>query len=82
MQLPEYKNAQKWENWFKKDKLPPWDTDGRPCFALKELVESYPDFKKNFPRCIDLGCGSGSNAAWLKSQGLDAVGFDNSSYGI
>jgi serine/threonine protein kinase/SAM-dependent methyltransferase len=58
--------------------LPPWDTDGRPCFALRELVESLPSFKKTYPRAIDIGCGTGSNAIWLANQcGFrDVVGID------
>jgi len=77
-------NVAKWESWFGADILPPWDLDGRPCFALVELLERMPTFPQLFPHAIDVGTGGGSNANWLKRQGgfERVVGIDCSEKGL
>ena len=72
-------NLVKWEAWYGAGdgiealSLPPWDTNGRPCFALRELLESVKGFKETYPRVIDIGCGTGSNSVWLANE----CGFQN-----
>lgn len=50
---------------------PPWDI-GRPQPAIVDLAE------RGFfgGTVLDAGCGTGENALYLASQGLDAVGVD------
>ena len=71
-------NFAKWEGWYNEsDMLPPWDTDGKPCFALVDLLKRMPTFKDIFPNVIDVGTGGGSNSNWLKRQGFErVVGMD------
>ena len=65
------------------DELPPWDTNGKPCNALFDLLQRMPTFPQIFPNVIDVGTGGGSNACWLKSQGFArVVGIDVSIHGI
>jgi len=76
-------NVAKWEGWYDSDMLPPWDLDGRPCFALIELLERMPTFPQLFPHAVDVGTGGGSNAIWLKRHGFErVVGIDCSEKGL
>jgi len=76
-------NLLKWEGWYASDMLPPWDTAGKPCFALSELLERMPTFPTIFPNAIDVGTGGGSNACWLKKQGFQhVVGVDVSNRAV
>ncbi len=76
--LNEANNSAKWEAWYGSEDLPPWDTNGAPCFALRALVNGMgPRFQADYPRVCDLGCGTGSNALWLSAQGCRrVVGLD------
>jgi SAM-dependent methyltransferase len=49
----------------------PWDI-GRP----QPIVESIADAGGFRSRVLDVGCGSGENALYLASRGLDVVGVD------
>jgi cyclopropane fatty-acyl-phospholipid synthase-like methyltransferase len=51
----------------------PWDI-GRAQPALVSLVEAGPIIG----RVIDIGCGTGENALYLATLGLDVVGVDGS----
>lgn len=50
---------------------PPWDI-GRPQTAFVRLC----DAGQISGRVIDVGCGTGENALYLASRGLDVVGID------
>ena len=55
-----------------------------------EIEESDPSVRRAVEdgwfsrgmRVLDIGCGTGHNAAWLAEQGLEAVGIDFSSHAI
>ncbi|MCA8925984.1 MAG: class I SAM-dependent methyltransferase [Planctomycetes bacterium] len=51
---------------------PPWDT-GQPDEHLLELVRqgAIPP-----GRALEVGCGTGTNSAWLAEQGFSVVGVD------
>src|SRR5687768_4934655 len=53
------------------DGAPPWET-GRPQDDIVRLHERG-GFKG---KVLDLGCGTGENALYLASKGLDVTGFD------
>ncbi len=50
----------------------PWELN-RPDNNLKNWVKTYP-IKPC--RALDLGCGTGSNAIWLTTQGFEVTGAD------
>lgn len=56
---------------YEGDAVPPWDT-GRPQEDVMRLYERG-GFKG---KILDVGCGSGENALFLASKGLDVVGVD------
>jgi SAM-dependent methyltransferase len=53
----------------------PWDAVGvrKDLMALLDRGDVDPD---RFPRCIDLGCGTGANVVYLASLGFDSWGID------
>jgi len=57
---------------------PPWDS-GLPADELVELVESG-GMKPG--KALDIGCGTGSNVAYLAEKGFDASGLDISRVAI
>jgi cyclopropane fatty-acyl-phospholipid synthase-like methyltransferase len=63
---------ERWENLYATDSIP-WDTGVVPpevqTFWSGNLVAPVG-------AAIDLGCGTGTNVAFLASLGLDVVGFD------
>ncbi len=66
-----------WNERYATDDIP-WDSD-QPDPHLVEAVQSglvVPG------RALDVGCGTGTNAVWLASQGFDVVGVDVSSRAI
>ncbi|HLN32322.1 MAG TPA: methyltransferase domain-containing protein [Gemmataceae bacterium] len=56
----------------------PWDT-GKPSAELQRVVK-----KENICPCrvVELGCGTGTNALWLASQGFEVTGIDLSPVAI
>ena len=52
----------------------PWEIGVRP--ELSELVKSGRVTPAEYPRVLDLGCGSGDNDVFLAQQGFDVVGVD------
>lgn len=57
---------------------PPWET-GRPSTEVQRAVAAHP---VRPCRAIELGCGTGQNAAWLAEQGFDVLGVDVSPLAI
>lgn len=57
---------------------PPWDSD-EPDPALVATVKAG-----TIPagRALEIGCGTGTNALWLATQGFDVLGVDVSSLAI
>lgn len=56
----------------------PWDTGN----ASSELVRVVTEARIVRCRCIELGCGSGTNAVWLAQQGFDVTAVDGSTLAI
>ncbi len=56
----------------------PWDT-GAPEEVLVDFVEQAGLANA---RVLEVGCGTGTNALWLASRGLDVVGIDVSDRAI
>lgn len=56
----------------------PWDT-GEPTPHLTEWIRSGA---LRPGRALEVGCGTGTNALWLASQGFDVVGVDVSPLAI
>lgn len=52
----------------------PWEIGVRP--ELTDLVKSGRITPAEYPRVLDLGCGSGDNDVFLAQQGFDVVGID------
>jgi SAM-dependent methyltransferase len=52
----------------------PWDS-GRPSAELQQLLAEFPIPRG---RAIELGCGTGTNALWLASQGFEVTAVDGS----
>lgn len=52
----------------------PWEIGVRP--ELTGLVKSGRITPAEYPRVLDLGCGSGDNDVFLAQQGFDVVGVD------
>lgn len=66
-----------WEDRYVTGDLP-WDT-GRPSDFLTDLVSSG----QLAPcRVLEVGCGTGTNAIWLKQRGFDVVAIDLSPHAI
>jgi SAM-dependent methyltransferase len=66
-----------WERRYREGDSP-WDT-GRPSTELQRVLaedEIAPC------RCIELGCGTGTNAVWLAQQGFDVTAVDISPLAI
>jgi SAM-dependent methyltransferase len=66
------KLLERWDSAYRAGGQPGWDT-GIVAPALKQAVESGA-IKPC--RTVDLGCGSGTNAIYLASQGFDVTGID------
>lgn len=60
--------AEHWENRYASS-TKVWS--GRPNVTLTQVAPTLP-----VGRSLDLGCGEGTDAIWLASQGWDAVGID------
>jgi SAM-dependent methyltransferase len=66
-----------WNERYRQGDIP-WDT-GRPSAELARVAAE----EKLAPcRAIELGCGTGTNAVWLASQGFDVTGVDVSPLAI
>jgi 2-polyprenyl-3-methyl-5-hydroxy-6-metoxy-1,4-benzoquinol methylase len=66
-----------WERRYREGDSP-WDT-GRPSTELQRVLAE----EEIAPcRCIELGCGTGSNAVWLAQQGFDVSAVDISPLAI
>jgi 2-polyprenyl-3-methyl-5-hydroxy-6-metoxy-1,4-benzoquinol methylase len=66
-----------WERRYREGDSP-WDT-GRPSTELRRVLAE----EEIAPcRCIELGCGTGSNAVWLAQQGFDVSAVDISPLAI
>ncbi len=63
---------ERWDTAYRRDSPPGWDI-GRPSSHLKKAVEDGT-FRPG--RAVVLGCGSGTNAIYLASQGFDVTGVD------
>ena len=57
-----------------KTKNTPWDV-GKPDFNLIEIVTQRPVAPC---KVLDIGCGTGDNAAWLAQKGFQVVATDSS----
>ena len=66
-----------WNQHYASGELP-WDT-GVPAPELVQLLEAG---RLPRGRALDIGCGTGTNARYLASQGYDVVGIDVSSLAI
>jgi len=60
-----------WNERYRTGDLP-WDT-GAPDAHLVKLVESG---RVRPGKCLEVGCGTGTNALWLASRGFDVLGVD------
>ena len=61
-----------WDSAYHAGRRPPWDT-GRTCTELKNLI------KKGSIRpgkALELGCGTGTNAIYLASEGFQVTAVD------
>ncbi|HEY0696445.1 MAG TPA: methyltransferase domain-containing protein [Micromonospora sp.] len=58
-------------NFLYRLNMAPWDKEVRP--HLVELVESGQLNPKEYPRALDLGCGTGAEAVYLARQGFGPV---------
>jgi SAM-dependent methyltransferase len=63
---------ERWDNRYRGERRPGWDT-GRPSSELKKAVE---EGTLRPCRAVVLGCGSGTNAVYLASQGFDVTAID------
>jgi SAM-dependent methyltransferase len=61
-----------WNARYAAGEMPPWDRD-EPEQRLVELVSNGSLMPA---RALDVGCGTGTHAVWLASQGFDVVGVD------
>jgi SAM-dependent methyltransferase len=59
----------------------PWDSDD-PRPDLRNLIESGIVNPVDYPRTIDLGCGTGANVVYLAGLGYDSHGVDFSDVAI
>jgi len=57
---------------------PPWEIH-RADYNLVNVVQEIPILPCNV---LDVGCGTGSNAIWLKQQSFNVVGVDSSEIAI
>src|SRR3954453_12870546 len=60
-----------WNDRYRDGNLP-WDT-GRPSSELQRVV-SQNTIRPC--RALELGCGTGTNSAWLAQQGFEVTGID------
>ncbi|MCI5151088.1 MAG: class I SAM-dependent methyltransferase [Candidatus Electrothrix sp. MAN1_4] len=65
------KRQKDWDNRYKENDMP-WDT-GMPEIALVNLLAQWP---QGIKRVLEIGCGTGTNAAWLAEQGLEVTAMD------
>jgi 2-polyprenyl-3-methyl-5-hydroxy-6-metoxy-1,4-benzoquinol methylase len=70
-------DAEHWERRYREGDSP-WDS-GRPSTELQRVLAEE---KIDPCRCIELGCGTGTNAVWLAQQGFDVTGVDISPLAI
>ncbi len=63
---------EEWDEDYQHTSPPPWDI-GHPALDLTEFVSAG---KIRRCRAVDLGCGSGTDAIYLASQGFDVTGID------
>jgi SAM-dependent methyltransferase len=63
---------ERWDAPYRRERLPGWDV-GRPC---SHLVKAVKDKEFRPGRAIVFGCGSGTNAIYLASQGFQVTGVD------
>jgi methyl halide transferase len=61
----------RWENRYATGDTP-WDS-GQPSTELQRVIA---DEKIQPCRAIELGCGTGTSAVWLASQGFDVTAVD------
>jgi SAM-dependent methyltransferase len=66
-----------WDERYKAGEIP-WDT-GDPDEHLVDYLRSHP---VGGGRALDIGCGTGTNALWLASQGFAVLGIDISTAAI
>lgn len=71
------RTAEHWNARYKSDQTP-WDT-GRVNPHLRQLVE---DGLWTPGRLLEVGCGTGVDAAWLAGQGFEVTGVDLSEIAI
>src|SRR5439155_4575921 len=62
-----------WDSDYRGKRPPLWDID-RPADELQNLVKAGA--VRSCHRVVDLGCGSGSDAIYLASKGLDVTAID------
>ena len=60
-----------WQQRYTSGEALPWDS-GVPDEHLVAFVEE----RSITGRALDVGCGTGTNARWLSTRGLDVVGID------
>ena len=63
---------EEWDGDYQHSSPPPWDI-GHPAEDLRKFV-SEGTVRRG--RVVDLGCGSGTDAIYLASQGFDVTGID------
>lgn len=63
---------EQWDARYRQEGRAPWDI-GRPS---RELVKAVGEGELRPCRAVVLGCGTGTNAVYLASQGFDVTGID------
>jgi methyl halide transferase len=61
-----------WDSAYHAGRRPPWDT-GRTCTELKNLIKKV---SIRPGKALELGCGTGTNAIYLASEGFQVTAVD------
>jgi SAM-dependent methyltransferase len=70
-------NTDSWNNRYLNSDTP-WEDDG----YSPEMIQLFTHFIKKESSVLEIGCGSGTNAMWLASEGYNYCGVDISEEAI